>query len=220
MIITIIVMMSDFGGVKAAFIQHINRINNNGVGWFTSSSSLFASTLEGRKIEGVLNPTNNFVLVKTAAKQDKIEGTDILLSKSAKIKKYEGTVVSTGPGKSHPESGILYPMPVEPGEGVVYGKYDGIEVEYNGETHTLIRDTDILVKFRAGESLSIDSVDTVNDYVLVKVELNENETSGGLLLAAPSSESEKRPSTGTVVKVGPGKMDSQGSLMKMDVQEG
>lgn len=175
------------------------------------------STLEDRVIEGELKPTNNFVLVKVAKDAEEVAG-GILLAQSAKIKKTEGVVISTGPGKPHPESGILFPMPVEAGESVLYGKYDGTEIKYNGEKHMLIRDDDILVKY-TGSEITLESAQTVNDYILVQVELDEEETSGGLLIA-PTSDSNKKPSTGKVVKVGPGRMASDGSLMKMNIEEG
>lgn len=142
----------------------------------------------------------------------------ILERKQAKIKKTEGSVISVGPGKTHPESGLLFPMPVVPGEGVVYGKYDGTEVDYDGETHTLIRDDDILVKF-SGKELTLATADVVSDNVLVKVEYNEDETPSGLVIAATVRKGGK-PSTGEVVKVGPGKMASNGQIMTVDINNG
>lgn len=109
-------------------------------------------------------------------------------------------------------------MPVTPGEGVVYGKYDGTEVEYEGETHTLIQDSDILVKF-TGEKLLLDTADVVSDNVLVKVEDNEEETASGLVIAATAKKGGK-PSTGEVVKVGPGKMAANGEIMTVDINVG
>ncbi len=132
--------------------------------------------------------------------------------------KTEGEVVSVGPGKLHPDSGIPFPMPVEEGDGVIYGRYDGTEVTLDGVTHSLIRDDDILVKFKGGE-LTMDSVEPVNDGILVRAEDTEGQTSGGLLLAASSDQS-KRPSTGVVEKVGPGRMAESGELIPMSVEEG
>lgn len=187
-----------------------------------SSSALYAKTLEGWKVDGKVKPVNNFILVKTADTQTKTE-TGILLSDSAKIVKTEGTVVEVGPGKPHPDSGIPFPMPVEEGDGLVYGKYDGTELNIDGVTHSLIRDDDILVRFKSddeGESITQDNVVAVNDSVLVSVQTRESETSGGLFLASGSSDDNKRPSTGTVVKVGPGRMAASGALMPMSVEVG
>ena len=56
----------------------------------------------------------------------------------------------------------------------------------------------------------------LRDNVLVAVEVEDESTEGGILLAK-SSQQETRPSTGTVAKVGPGKMAANGELMVMDV---
>mmetsp|Transcript_30107 Transcript_30107/g.62155 ORF Transcript_30107/g.62155 Transcript_30107/m.62155 type:complete len:246 (-) Transcript_30107:122-859(-) len=173
--------------------------------------------LEGRDIDGVVAPTNNFVLVKVANVEDQTSG-GILLTGSAKIKKTEGTVIAIGPGKTHQESGILFPMPVVAGEGVVYGKYDGIEIDYDGAKHTLIRDDDILVKY-SGDKLTLESADVVSDNVLVKVENSEEETASGLVIASTAKKGSK-PSTGEVVKVGPGRMASNGEIMTVDISVG
>lgn len=177
-----------------------------------------AATLEGRTIDGEVQPINNFVLVKIAEAIQETTG-GILLTGKSKIVKTEGKVISVGPGKTHQESGIFFPMPVVPGEGVVYGKYDGTAIDYEGSKHTLIRDEDILVKF-TGDELDLKSADVVHDNVLVKVNLAEEEQSAGGLLIAKSSDSKSRPSTGEVVKVGPGRMASNGELMEMDVAVG
>lgn len=156
------------------------------------------------------------MLVKVAEIEDETEG-GILLTGTAKIKKTEGTVISVGPGKTHQESGLLFPMPVVEGEGVVYGKYDGTEVDYDGEKHTLIRDDDVLVKFSG--KLTLESADVVSDNVLVEVDSSEDETSSGLVIAATAKKGAK-PSTGKVVKVGPGRMASNGSIMTVDIGVG
>ena len=183
----------------------------------TTRTQLFATTLEGRKIKGDVKPLNNFLLVKKAEAQEQTEG-GILLTGKAKIVKTEGTVAAVGPGRTHPDSGKVFDMPVDVGDGVVYGKYDGTEVDIDGAKHTLIRDDDILIKFTGGE-LTLDSVEVVRDNVLVFVEQSDVSTEGGILIAQ-TSKTESRPSTGEVVKVGPGRMASNGELMEMEVSPG
>lgn len=181
------------------------------------STALYDTTLDGRKIAGDVKPLNNFLLVKIAGYKEQTDG-GILLTGKAKIKKTEGKVVSVGPGKTHQDSGVVFCMPVKEGEGVVYGKYDGTEIDLNGEKHILIRDDDVLVKF-IGDELNLESADVTADNVLVYVERKEEETEGGILIAK-SSKSESRPSTGQVVKVGPGRMAANGELMAMEVEVG
>ena len=194
------------------------RHNNNPVRPSTTTALAAATTtLDGRKIAGEVKPLNNFLLIKAADVEDQTDG-GILLTGKAKIKKYEGQVVSVGPGKTHPDSGIVFEMPVQAGEAVVYGRYDGVEMDISGQKHILIRDDDILVKYK-GDKLTLDAVDVTEDNILVFVDKSEQETEGGILIAK-SSKSENRPSTGEVIKVGPGRMASNGELMKMDVQPG
>lgn len=173
--------------------------------------------VDGRTIEGEIAPTNNFILVKVAAAQEQTQG-GILLAGKAKIKKTEGTVISVGPGRTHPETGAAFDIPVASGEGVVYGKFDGTELDVDGVKHTLIRDDDILVKF-TGDELTLDACDVVRDNVLVYVEKKETATEGGILIAQ-SSKRDSKPSTGEVVKVGPGRIASNGEVMAMEVAPG
>jgi chaperonin GroES len=173
--------------------------------------------VDGRTVEGEVKPTNNFILVKIADAIEQTEG-GILLTGKAKIKKTEGRVVSVGPGKTHPETGAVFNMPVESGEGVIYGKYDGTEIDIDGAKHTLIRDDDVLVKFK-GDKLTLDTAEVVRDAVLVHVDTKERATEGGILIAK-SSTSETKPSTGKAVKVGPGRFATNGERMEMEVLPG
>ena len=197
---------------------------------FVASASAFAPTsnsaakaglsakIDGRTVEsGGVVPTNNFILVKVAPPKEETEG-GILLTGKNKVTKTEGLVMATGPGKTHPDTGALFEMPVNAGDNVVYGQFDGTEIDIDGEKHTLIRDDDVLVKF-SGSDLSMDSVSVVQDSVLVYVETKEVSTEGGILLAQTKA-SESRPSTGKVVKVGPGRFATNGERMEMEIEEG
>jgi chaperonin GroES len=187
-----------------------------------SDSGSTATTLDGRKILGDIVPLNNFILVRTAEAVAETTG-GILLTGKAKQKKTQGTVVAVGPGRTHPDSGLVFAMPVSVGDTVVYGQYDGTEIDINGVPHTLIRDDDVLVKYPAANTnteLTLDSVQVVRDTVLVSIEQRkEMETEGGILIAK-SSKTAHKPSTGTVVQVGPGKMAANGALMAMEVAVG
>mmetsp|Transcript_17210 Transcript_17210/g.26083 ORF Transcript_17210/g.26083 Transcript_17210/m.26083 type:complete len:243 (+) Transcript_17210:128-856(+) len=181
------------------------------------STELFQNVLEGRKIGGEINPVNNFILVKIIGKKDASDG-GILLTGSAMEEKTRGKVIAVGPGKTHQETGRVFEVPVQPGDGVVYGQYDGTEINFNGEPHMLIRDDNVLIKYE-GEKLTLDSVDVVRDRVLVKIDDDEQATAGGVILATSSSQ-ESRPSTGTVMKVGEGAMAGDGSLLPIHLSVG
>jgi len=183
----------------------------------TSQTKLYENILEGRKIVGGIQPVNDFILVKTVGEK---EATDagILLTGASKIEKTRGTVVSVGPGKTHEDTGRVIEIPLEPGNGVVYGEYDGIEIEFNGEPHMLIRNENVLVKY-SGDKMTLDTVNVAGDRVLVQIDDADQESAGGVILAS-SSNKEKRASTGTVVKVGEGKMAGDGTILPMSVSLG
>uniref|UniRef100_A0A7S4EQK1 20 kDa chaperonin, chloroplastic n=1 Tax=Pseudo-nitzschia australis TaxID=44445 RepID=A0A7S4EQK1_9STRA len=184
----------------------------------TTTSTQLSAKIDGRTIEGgAVVPTNNFILVRKAPTIEATEG-GIFLTGKAKVQKTEGLVISTGPGKTHPDTGVLFEMPIKADENVVYGAYDGTDIDIDGVKHTLIRDDDVLVKFE-GDSLTLDSCSAIQDAVLVYVETKETATEGGILLAQ-TSKTENKPSTGKVVKVGPGRCATNGERMEMEISEG
>lgn len=183
------------------------------VAFSTRPSVSRSATIDGIEAQGPLKPTNDFILVKKADAVEKTEG-GILLTAKSKIVKTEGTVVAVGPGKVNRLTGAVVSVPVSPGEHVVFGKYDGTEVDIDGVKHMLIRSDDVLVKF-SGEKLTMDVVDVVRDCVLVHVDAKETKTKGGLYLA--KSKNDAKPSTGKVVKVGPGAIAADGTTISMEV---
>lgn len=129
-------------------------------------------------------------------------------------------MISVGPGRTFQDTGVIVPMPVKTGDRVNYVKYGGTELTYNGSKHKLISDNDIVCKF-TGDELTMENAEMVFDNVLVKVEEKEDdESTGGILLAKASKGRVTKPSTGEVVKVGPGKTAINGAKMEMEVKVG
>ncbi|MEM9991541.1 MAG: co-chaperone GroES [Bacteroidota bacterium] len=85
-----------------------------------------------------MKPINDRVVVKPAAADTKTKG-GIIIPDTAKEKPQRGEVVAVGPGKD----GNL--MTVATGDVVLYGKYAGQELNYEGEDYLIMREDDILV---------------------------------------------------------------------------
>lgn len=85
-----------------------------------------------------MKPINDRVVVKPAAAEEKTKG-GIIIPDTAKEKPQRGEVVAVGPGKE----GNL--MTVQVGDVVLYGKYSGQELNYEGEDLLIMREDDILV---------------------------------------------------------------------------
>jgi chaperonin GroES len=82
------------------------------------------------------------VLVKPVEKES-VTSSGLYLPESSKEKPIHGTVVAVGPGKRL-ENGNLATMSVSVGDTVVYASYAGTEVEVNGESHLVMRESELL----------------------------------------------------------------------------
>lgn len=219
---TSILLLCTIAGLATAFVSqpHPQSSRAFSARSYTSTVQRKESeyVLDGRTLEKPLTPTNNMVLVKKVELVDQTGG-GIFLTGKAKIQKSEGTVVSAGPGKCNSETGFRRPSTLSPDETVVFGKYTGEEVTYNGSTHIIIRDDDVLVKFGAGKSMTLDNAEVLWDNVLVKIVEVEQKAGEGILLAATSKKL-TTSSIGTVERVGPGRYSLDGVLMEMDVAPG
>ncbi len=88
-----------------------------------------------------LKPLNDRVILKQAEAEETTKG-GIILTTQSKEKPQEAEVVAVGPGAV--VDGKVVPMTVKEGQKVVYSKYAGTEVKYNGEEFIVVRESDIL----------------------------------------------------------------------------
>nr|WP_317039293.1 co-chaperone GroES [Thermoflavifilum thermophilum] len=84
-----------------------------------------------------ITPLADRVIVKPAPAEEKTKG-GIIIPDTAKEKPQKGTVVAAGPGKKDE------PTTVKPGDTVLYGKYAGTEISFDGEDYLIMRESDIL----------------------------------------------------------------------------
>jgi len=84
-----------------------------------------------------ITPLHDRVIVKPAPAEEKTAG-GIIIPDTAKEKPQRGTVMAAGPGKKDE------PMTVKSGDTILYGKYAGTEVNFDGEDLLIMRESDIL----------------------------------------------------------------------------
>ena len=84
-----------------------------------------------------IKPLADRVLIEPAAAEEKTIG-GIIIPDTAKEKPLQGKVVATGNGTKDEE------MVVKEGDTVLYGKYAGTELEYDGVKYLIMRQSDIL----------------------------------------------------------------------------
>ncbi len=91
-----------------------------------------------------IRPLDDRVVVEPMESESRTAG-GIVLPDSAKEKPQRGTVVAVGPGKLL-DSGKRGELSVHVGDQVIYGKYGGTDIEFNGDDVKILRESDILAK--------------------------------------------------------------------------
>tara|TARA_B100001123_G_C15066845_1_gene929983 strand:- start:594 stop:878 length:285 start_codon:yes stop_codon:yes gene_type:complete len=89
-----------------------------------------------------MKPLSDRVIVKAKEAEEKT-ASGIILPDTAKEKPQIGEVVSVGPGKTN-DAGNLVKMTVKKGDTVLYGKYSGTEIAFEGSDLLIMRESDIL----------------------------------------------------------------------------
>ena len=104
-------------------------------------------TLDEKTLRGPMQPVSNFILVKVREASTQTTG-GIMLPEQSQEKPAEGDVIAAGPGRTHPHTAELIPMCVAPGDRVMYSKWSGRKVKYQGSEHSIIADDDLLLVYK------------------------------------------------------------------------
>ncbi|MFD2598203.1 co-chaperone GroES [Sphingobacterium corticis] len=83
-----------------------------------------------------IKPIGDRVVVEAAPVETKT-ASGIYIPETAQEKPSQGTIVAVGSGK--PEE----PLTVQVGDKVLYGKYAGTEINYEGKEYLIMRESDI-----------------------------------------------------------------------------
>ncbi len=85
----------------------------------------------------MIKPLSDRVLIEPQEAQTKT-ASGLYIPDTAKEKPQQGVVLAVGPGKKDE------PMEVSVNDVVLYGKYAGTEVHYEGKTYLIVKQSDIL----------------------------------------------------------------------------
>jgi chaperonin GroES len=88
-----------------------------------------------------IKPLADRVLVK-ASKAEEKTASGITIPDTAKEKPMQGEVLAVGKGRVA-DDGKVSPLEVKVGDKVLYGKYSGTEVTFDGEEYLIMRESDI-----------------------------------------------------------------------------
>ena len=84
----------------------------------------------------MIKPLADRVLIEPKEAETKT-ASGIYIPDTAKEKPQQGTVLAAGPGKKDE------PMTVKVKDTVLYGKYSGTEIQWEGETYLIMKESDI-----------------------------------------------------------------------------
>ena len=90
----------------------------------------------------MLKPLGDRVVIRVLEQEEKTVG-GIYLPDTAKEKPCEGEIIAAGPGKLQ-EDGSRVALDVKAGDKVIFSKYAGTEVKYEGEKYLIVSERAIL----------------------------------------------------------------------------
>ena len=93
-----------------------------------------------------IKPLADRVIVEQSDVTEPKSSGGIIIPDTAKEKPQEGKVVAVGPGRTD-ENGKLIKMNVKVGDKVLYSKYGGTELKYDGKEYLIMSESDILAVF-------------------------------------------------------------------------
>ncbi|MBA9029171.1 MULTISPECIES: co-chaperone GroES [Bacillaceae] len=90
----------------------------------------------------MLKPLGDRVIIELVESEEKT-ASGIVLPDTAKEKPQEGKVVAVGNGRIL-ENGERVALEVAQGDRIIFSKYAGTEVKYDGTEYLILRESDIL----------------------------------------------------------------------------
>ena len=83
-------------------------------------------------------------LVIQAVEAEQTTASGLVIPDTAKEKPQEGIVVAVGPGRFNEDGDERIPVDVAVGDKVIFSKYGGTEVKYNGQEYLILSARDVL----------------------------------------------------------------------------
>jgi chaperonin GroES len=95
-----------------------------------------------RRVFHLLKPLGDRIVIELIEAEEKTS-SGIVLPDSAKEKPQEGKVVAAGTGRVL-ENGQRVDLEVKEGDRIIFSKYAGTEVKYEGNEYLILRESDVL----------------------------------------------------------------------------
>ena len=89
-----------------------------------------------------IRPLDDRIVVQPLEAETKSAG-GILLPDSAKEKPQRAKVIAVGEGRRN-DSGDRVPLSVSKGDTVLFGKYAGTDIKFDGDSYKILRENEVL----------------------------------------------------------------------------
>ena len=90
-----------------------------------------------------IKPLEDRILVQPL-EAEQTTASGLVIPDTAKEKPQEGKVLAVGPGRFDDDGEKRIPLDINVGDVVVYSKYGGTEVKYDGEEYLILSARDVL----------------------------------------------------------------------------
>ena len=95
-----------------------------------------------RRLFHLLKPLGDRIVIELVEAEEKTS-SGIVLPDSAQEKPQEGKVIAAGTGRVL-ENGQRIDLEVKEGDRIIFSKYSGTEVKYEGNEYLILRESDVL----------------------------------------------------------------------------
>ncbi len=98
-----------------------------------------------------LQPLEDRIVVRPAEAEE-MTVSGLVIPDTAKEKPQQGEVLAVGPGRRTENSGEIVPLDLGVGDTIIYSKYGGTEIQFDGEDLLILNARDVLAKVGSGKS--------------------------------------------------------------------
>ena len=89
-----------------------------------------------------INPLEDRIVIRQV-EAEQTTASGLVIPDTAKEKPQEGEVIAVGPGRVD-DNGNRIPVDVKVGDVVIYSRYGGTEVKYEGQEYQILSSRDVL----------------------------------------------------------------------------
>jgi chaperonin GroES len=90
-----------------------------------------------------LEPLEDRIVVKPS-EEEEMTASGLVIPDTAKERPQEGEVVAVGPGRFTEDGSARVAMDVKAGDKVIYSKYGGTEIKFEGDEYLILSARDVL----------------------------------------------------------------------------